>query len=98
MQEEDPTAVEPEGPDDEALPPKPALEIPAEPVTPPTDEEEVDVDEDDVLPGEVAAADDTIDDAEAEEQPHDPATLDIAEDDEDEPKPASPPDDEAQPA
>jgi len=32
------------------------------------------------LPADKAAADDTVDDAEGEEQPHDPSTLDIAPD------------------
>lgn len=62
------------------LPDKPPLDIPAEPVAPPSDDEEDDVPEEDVLSGEEAADDPTIDDEEAEEQPHDPATLDIAED------------------
>jgi hypothetical protein len=64
VQEEDPTAIEPNG--DESLPEKPPLEIPAEPVAAPTDEEESEVPEEDVMRGEDAADDDSVDDAEEE--------------------------------
>jgi len=56
-------------PDDEAAPPKPPLEIP-DSVPPPTDQEENAAAEPEPLPGDEAAADDTIDDAESPEAPH----------------------------
>jgi hypothetical protein len=67
MQEEDPTATDPD-----ELPPKPPIEEPM-----PTDEElaaapepgEEDVPEDDVLPPDEADADDTVDNAEQEDSP-----------------------------
>jgi hypothetical protein len=75
---EDPAGVEPE-PDEATLPDKPPIEDmpPAEGDAPPDDEPEVD--EAAFMASEEAANDPTIDDAEGEEEPHDPATLDIAE-------------------
>lgn len=76
------TPLDPPEPPEEELPPKPPIEDmpPEEGVAPVADDEEADVPEEAFLDPEDAAADDSVDDAEAEEQPHDPATLDIAED------------------
>ena len=83
MTEEDPTAVDPDEPDESTLPPKPPVDVDEV-----TDEEiegdaleregEADVD---FLDEEEADEDDTIDNAEQEEEPHDPSTLDPPEED-----------------
>jgi hypothetical protein len=64
MTEEDPTAIEP---DEADLPDKPAIDIPKEPVKPPTDQEVNEAEEPEFMHQSEATDDDTVDNQERPE-------------------------------